>query len=87
MASLGLPLLDDPNKGAGVGASFAPSSMHAQNQSRSDARTAYWDTIDRPNLHLATEQTVTRILLDRDNSIVAGPPFGYIRRAFGVEVS
>lgn len=87
MASLGVPLLDDPNRGFGVGASIAPSSLHPQKQSRWDARTAYLDAIDRPNLHLATEQTVTRILIERSNTTTpAVPPFGQLRRASGVEV-
>lgn len=90
IASLGVPLLDDPNRGFTVGASIAPSSIHPLNQSRSDARTAYLDSNNLENLHIATEQTVTRILLEKNNgsnTTSPVPPFGYLRRAFGVEVS
>lgn len=39
--------------------------MTADNQSRSDARIAYLDPVlDRPNLHLVTGYTVTRVLHD-----------------------
>jgi choline dehydrogenase len=67
-----------------------PSSMTPMNQSRSDSRTAYLDgVIGRPNLHLATGQIVTRLLLDKDNQTfpsVATGANGLPRRAYGVEV-
>lgn len=57
---------------------MSPSSMSAHNQSRSDSRTSYLDpVIDRPNLHIATEQTVTRVLLRSANGT---------QKAVGVEV-
>lgn len=62
---MGIPIISESNNGSGDGAFFSPSSMSAQNQSRSDGRVAYLDgAIDRPNLHIATEQMVTRILLE-----------------------
>lgn len=40
-----------------------PSSISASGQTRSDARTAYLDPmLSRPNLHILTGHTVTRIL-------------------------
>jgi choline dehydrogenase len=90
MSELGVSLLDDPNAGVSAGAMIVPSTMSAQNQSRSDSRTAYLDGIlnDRPNLHLASEQTVTRILTGTDSTSpnIDVPPFGRLRRAYGVEV-
>ncbi|OIW28820.1 alcohol oxidase [Coniochaeta ligniaria NRRL 30616] len=86
IASLGVPFLEDPNRGLVAGASIAPSSMHPLNQSRSDARTAYLDTSNRDNLHIATQQTVTRILIGKNNATSSTPPvppFGFLRRAFG----
>ncbi|KAI0844742.1 putative GMC oxidoreductase [Daldinia vernicosa] len=60
---LGIPANEDPNSGNATGACIVPSSMTAKNQSRSDARTAYLDPVlERPNLHLVTSHTVTRIL-------------------------
>ncbi|KAK2072440.1 hypothetical protein P8C59_006796 [Phyllachora maydis] len=64
MAQTGARVRGDLNAGDAVGAIFSPSSMSAQNQSRSDARTSYWDPVaGRPNLHLAPGQTVTRLLM------------------------
>ena len=66
---------------------IVPSSILPKNQSRSDSRTSYIDdAIDRPNLHLATEQTATRIHIERTDSSIALPPFGKLMRASGVEV-
>lgn len=71
-----------------MGAMIVPSSMTPTNQSRSDSRTSYLDgVIDRPNLHLATEQTVTRILIGKTDDAFALPPLGHLKRALGVEVS
>lgn len=75
---MGLSITYEPNDGTCVGAMTNPSSMSAQNQSRSDSRTGYLDpVINRPNLHIATEQTVTRILLETVNQL---------QKAVGVEV-
>ncbi|KAF3767359.1 hypothetical protein M406DRAFT_237359, partial [Cryphonectria parasitica EP155] len=77
---LGVPALADPNNGTGGGAFINPSSMSASNQSRCDARVAYLDpVINRANLHIATEQMVTRLLLEQDAD-------GTSQRAVGVEV-
>ncbi|XXG99256.1 tunicamycin resistance protein [Hypoxylon texense] len=60
---LGIPVNKDPNGGSATGASIIPSSMSAKNQSRADARIAYLDpALERPNLHLITGYTVTRVL-------------------------
>lgn len=64
VAELGVPILSDPNAGVSAGASVAPASMMARNQSRADSRRAYLNhVLHRPNLHLASQQTVTRILM------------------------
>ncbi|KAK1771700.1 alcohol oxidase [Phialemonium atrogriseum] len=86
LAELGIPILYDPNRGIGMGAMIVPSSMTPTNQSRSDSRTSYLDgVIDRPNLHLATEQTVTRILIGKRDDPFALPPLRQLKRALGVE--
>lgn len=88
MAELGVPIIDDPNRGIGYGAAFAPSSMDPKTQTRSDARTAYVDSvIDRSNLHIATQQTVTRILLEKRNATTPVAPYGILRHAVGVEAA
>lgn len=85
MEELGVTLIPEPNNGAGHGAFLAPSSLAADNQSRSDSRVAYADSaMDRPNLHLASQQMVQRILFDeRDNHTSVDGSY----RAIGVEVS
>ncbi|KAI2601722.1 putative GMC oxidoreductase [Hypoxylon sp. NC1633] len=76
---LGIPANKDINSGNATGASIVPSSMTAKNQSRSDARTAYLDPVlERPNLHLVTGYTVTRILHTNDGVI-----FSNATRSFG----
>ncbi|KAL1876497.1 hypothetical protein Daus18300_002741 [Diaporthe australafricana] len=89
MTEMGLPLVSEPNDGTCVGAMINPSSMSAANQSRSDSRTAYLDPVmDRPNLHVATEQMVTRVLLEEvDNPFpgVGAPAFDHLQKAVGVE--
>lgn len=83
-------MVAEPNDGTCVGAMINPSSMSAQNQSRCDSRTAYLDpVIDRPNLHIATEQMVTQVLLqevDNPDPGVGEAAFGRLQKAVGVEV-
>ncbi|ORY64903.1 GMC oxidoreductase [Pseudomassariella vexata] len=62
---LGVPIIDELNDGVAAGAAVIPSSISANNQSRQDARTSYWEPVmSRENLQLMTGQTVTRILHD-----------------------
>jgi choline dehydrogenase len=64
---LGLEWSNDTNGGENVGVTLPPFSMSPTNQSRCDARAAYLDSaIDRTNLHIAPEQTVTRLIF-QDN--------------------
>ncbi|KAF4428303.1 GMC oxidoreductase [Fusarium acutatum] len=61
-AELGLPIIGDVNNGTAAGAMILPSSMHPDNQTRFDAREAYFDSASsRYNLHIATNQTVTQL--------------------------
>lgn len=79
MKQMGLPVLSEPNDGDQMGVFVAPSSISASNQSRSDARVAYFDNaLERSNLHVASGQMVTQILLAQD---------GELQTAVGVEVS
>ncbi|KAK4226759.1 putative GMC oxidoreductase [Podospora fimiseda] len=86
LSELGIPILDDPNIGISAGASIAPASMNTKKQSREDSRRAYLDhVLNRPNLHLASEQTVTRILM---GPAVTSPNFNNsnpLKMAYGVE--
>ncbi|KAK2614290.1 hypothetical protein N8I77_001134 [Diaporthe amygdali] len=89
MTEMGLPIVSEPNDGTCVGAMANPSSLNAHNQSRCDSRTAYLDpVIDRLNLHIATEQMVTRVLLeevDNPNPGIGEPSFSQLQKAVGVE--
>lgn len=72
-----------------MGAFTSPSSIDARNQSRSDARVAYFDSVlDRPNLHVASEQRVTQILLEgQQQSTASNISSQQLQTAVGVEVS
>jgi hypothetical protein len=63
--ALQMPVSYDPNDGATAGASFLPLSLNPANQTRCDARSAYFDPYStRPNLWISTNQHVTRVLFD-----------------------
>lgn len=60
-----MPVSYDPNDGTTAGASFLPLSLNPANQTRCDARLAYYEPYAaRPNLWIATNQYVTRILFE-----------------------
>ncbi|KAL8870414.1 MAG: hypothetical protein Q9174_003539 [Haloplaca sp. 1 TL-2023] len=62
---LGVPTEFDPNDGSSAGAAFVPTDLDPINQTRSDARRAYFDPyVSRPNFHVITGQHVTRVLID-----------------------
>ncbi|WAO92729.1 Hypothetical protein NCS54_01024900 [Fusarium falciforme] len=79
-SELGIPIIDDPNNGTAAGAMLLPSSMHPTNQTRSDSREAHFNSANhRSNLHVATGQTVTRLILEPFNRFTGS------RRVAGVE--
>ncbi|KAK0627673.1 hypothetical protein B0T14DRAFT_563456 [Immersiella caudata] len=85
LSELGMPIINDPNAGTSAGGMMVPSTISAGNQSRMDSRRAYLDNVmNRPNLHIASEQTVTRIQIETSSNQQI-PPFGYRKRAHGVE--
>lgn len=66
-----------------------PDSISPENQTRSSARLGYYDgfTDSRPNFHIASQQHVTRVLLNQDTPAGIEPrdyPSG--RWISGVEV-
>lgn len=62
---LGVPTEFDPNDGSSAGAAFVPTDLDPKNQTRSDARRAYFDPFrHRQNFHVITGQHVTRVLID-----------------------
>ena len=73
-----MPFLADPNAGVAAGTMIAPASMSASNQSRMDSRRAYLDPVlHRPNLHLAVQRTVTRVLVETNTTTnIVTPPLG-----------
>ncbi|KAK2476375.1 hypothetical protein H9L39_11599 [Fusarium oxysporum f. sp. albedinis] len=79
-AQLGLPVIGDLNNGTATGAMILPSSMQPDNQTRFDAREAHFNSASRRyNLHIATNQTVTRLVLDSNSAHNSS------RRVMGVE--
>ncbi|RYO90093.1 hypothetical protein DL764_008493 [Monosporascus ibericus] len=65
MEELGILFNNDPNGGDPIGCSVIPSSMTSEDQARDDPRTAYLDpVVSRPNLHVLTGHSVTRVLHD-----------------------
>lgn len=65
MNYLGVPTEFDPNSGNSAGAAFVPTDLDPHNQTRSDARRAYFDPYaSRKNFHVITGQHVTRVLID-----------------------
>ncbi|KAK4109615.1 GMC oxidoreductase [Canariomyces notabilis] len=78
-AELGLPIIHDPNTGIMAGAMVMPATMSATNQSRADGRRSYLDPVlDRPNLHLAVQQTVNSIHLISKASTPRASPRGNV---------
>ncbi len=60
-----MPTAYDPNDGTTAGASLIPTDLHPVNQTRSDARRAYYDPYaTRSNLHIITGHQATRMLID-----------------------
>ncbi|KAM0250160.1 hypothetical protein ACHAP5_002477 [Fusarium lateritium] len=79
-AELGLPIINDVNNGTAAGAMILPSSMDPGNQTRFDAREAHFNSAShRYNLHIATNQTVTQLILDNHRG------YNSSRRVVGVE--
>ena len=77
--SLGIPTQFDPNDGTSAGPALVPTDLDPNNQTRSDARRAYFDpVINRKNFHVITGQHVTRILVDGvgSNAEVSNPTAG-----------
>lgn len=79
MNLLGLPTQFDPNDGTSAGPAFVPTDLDPNNQTRSDARRAYYDPYaGRSNFHVITGQHVTRILVDgvSGSNVVSNPTPG-----------
>lgn len=73
MADLNIPLNPDPDAGLAAGGYFLASAIDPVNQTRCDARIAYYDPVQsRTNLHVMPNTQVTRILFDTgSNPLVA----------------
>ena len=74
--ALGIPTQFDVNEGTSAGPAFTPQDIDPQNQTRCDARRAYFDPyVARDNFHVVTGQHVTRIILEgvANNTEVSNP--------------
>ncbi|KAL8806984.1 MAG: hypothetical protein Q9182_000965 [Xanthomendoza sp. 2 TL-2023] len=72
--SIGVPSNRQPNGGRAVDAFYSTLSLTAWNQSRCSASTAYYRPIEgkRPNFHLLTLHSVTKISIDRKSKRATG---------------
>ncbi|CZS89081.1 related to alcohol oxidase [Rhynchosporium agropyri] len=81
LRELGIPILTDPNNGTAAGGMLIPDSISPNNQTRSSARMDYYDGFSdsRSNLHIASQQHVTRVLFSSQNALNVNSrdyPFG-----------
>ncbi|KAL8804199.1 MAG: hypothetical protein Q9200_005923 [Gallowayella weberi] len=75
--SIGVPSNRQPNGGRAVDAFYSTLSLTAWNQSRCSASTAYYRPIEgkRPNFHLLTLHSVTKISIDENYKRATGVQF------------
>ena len=67
--SLGIESPEDPSGGTATGVYYGSSSLDPKNESRSDSRTAHYNSISsRPNYHLLTGSAVSRINFVKQNA-------------------
>lgn len=72
LQELGIPTSTEPNEGLSAGGYFLPVDVHPTNQTRSDARRAYYDpNIARDNFNVQPNSQVTRVLLESSNGLHA----------------
>jgi hypothetical protein len=88
LQELGIPILKEPNNGSAAGGMLVPNSLDPDSQTRSYARTGYFDNIvdTRPNFHVAPGQLVIRLLIDTP-PIVAARDYPAGLWVSGVQVS
>ncbi|KAI4227946.1 MAG: hypothetical protein L6R36_002026 [Xanthoria steineri] len=75
--SIGVPSNPQPNGGRAVDAFYSTLSLTAWNQSRCSAATAYYRPIERkrPNFHLLTLHSVTKVVIDKRKKRATGVQF------------
>lgn len=76
---LGVPTAFDPNDGTTAGASFVPTDLNPDTQTRADARVSYYDPYaTRANFHVITGQHVTQVLFEgiTVNEEASDPTYG-----------
>ncbi|KAF4875101.1 Dehydrogenase xptC [Colletotrichum siamense] len=84
LAEVGILTSNDVNSGDPTGAMIVASSMSPTNQTRSDARTGYFDTANaRSNFHVVTGHMATRLIVGLPGSLTNQES----RRIIGVELS
>ena len=69
--SLGIKQSKD-QAGSAIGCFWSPNNIDPKNQTRSSARSAYFDDfqVSRPNLHAITQRHVTKLLTQTANGVV-----------------
>ncbi|KEF61550.1 uncharacterized protein A1O9_03117 [Exophiala aquamarina CBS 119918] len=72
LQELGIPTSAEPNAGLSAGGYFLPLDIDPNNQTRSDARRAYYDpNIQRGNFNVQPNSQVTRIIFEQGDSLTA----------------
>lgn len=66
---LGIPTTLDQANGSPIGGYWCPHNQDPVTITRSSAQEAYWNTASaRPNLHIITGNTVTRLLIQKSEN-------------------
>jgi len=66
MKSFGINIPRDGSNGRAIGAFWVPNSLDPRDETRSYAKTAYYEpSAPRQNYHLVTQKQVTKILIDK----------------------
>lgn len=74
-----MPTAFDPNDGITAGASFVPTDLNPDSQTRADARVSYYDPYaTRGNFHVITGQHVTQVLIEGNtpNEVASDQTYG-----------
>lgn len=72
MQEIGIPTSAEPNEGLSAGGYFLPLDIDPDNQTRTDARRAYYDpNIQRSNFNVQPNSQVTRIIFDQGDQLTA----------------
>ncbi|KAG8951897.1 hypothetical protein FRC04_005589 [Tulasnella sp. 424] len=83
LQAIGIPASPDANGGSGWGAFVATSAINPTNWTRSYSKSAYIDPLPpRSNLHIMTNQTVTRVIFDSSSGTLKATAVEYANSGY-----